>query len=163
MDGVQLPQGYRATTRRQFTFYYKFPWNFWYSFDQLRCIKGWVDLGARQWFWNWDPWITFTTSVPFINIMFFFYFSCALVILVRHQNRHRLHLKLEFYSEHSQTSKKELFTKKINRFQSLSFNHFYKKLHFRCLTGFTMRFRNTLFHIACWNPITELLLILLLY
>ena len=24
MDGVQLPQGYRATTRRQFTFYRKF-------------------------------------------------------------------------------------------------------------------------------------------
>ena len=34
MDGVQLPQDYRATTRRKFTFYHKVPRNSWYSFDQ---------------------------------------------------------------------------------------------------------------------------------
>ena len=36
MDGVQLPQGYRATTKRQFTFYHYVPKNSWYSFDQPR-------------------------------------------------------------------------------------------------------------------------------
>ena len=36
MDGVQLPQGYRATTRRQFTFYQQVPRNSWYSFDRPR-------------------------------------------------------------------------------------------------------------------------------
>ena len=34
MDGVQLFQGYRATTRRQFTFYRYVPRRSWYSFDQ---------------------------------------------------------------------------------------------------------------------------------
>ena len=34
VDGVQLSQGYRATTRRQFTFYHSFPRNSWYSFDR---------------------------------------------------------------------------------------------------------------------------------
>ena len=33
MDGVQLPQGYRATTRREFNFYQYVPRNSWYSFD----------------------------------------------------------------------------------------------------------------------------------
>ena len=23
----------------------------------LKRMKGWVDLGATQWFWIWDPWI----------------------------------------------------------------------------------------------------------
>ena len=36
MDGVNLPQGYRASTRRQFTFYHKVPRNSWYSFDRPR-------------------------------------------------------------------------------------------------------------------------------
>ena len=36
MDGVQLPQGCRATTRSQFTFYHLGPRNFWYSFDRPR-------------------------------------------------------------------------------------------------------------------------------
>ena len=36
MVGVQLPQGYRATTMGQFTFYPKVPKNSWYSFDQPR-------------------------------------------------------------------------------------------------------------------------------
>ena len=33
MDGVQLPQGYRATMRKEFTFYHCVPRNSWYSFD----------------------------------------------------------------------------------------------------------------------------------
>ena len=36
MDGVQLPQGYRATTTKQFTFYHLVHRNFWYSFDRPR-------------------------------------------------------------------------------------------------------------------------------
>ena len=34
LDEVQLPQGYRATSMRQFTFYHKVPRNFCYSFDR---------------------------------------------------------------------------------------------------------------------------------
>ena len=26
-------------------------------FTDLGRMKGWVDLGATQWFWTWDPWI----------------------------------------------------------------------------------------------------------
>ena len=33
---VQLPRGYRATTRRQFTLYHQVPRNSWYSFDRPR-------------------------------------------------------------------------------------------------------------------------------
>ena len=36
MDRVQLPKVYRATTRRQFTFYHSVPKNSWYPFDQPR-------------------------------------------------------------------------------------------------------------------------------
>ena len=36
IDGIQVPQGCRVTTRRQFTFYKYVPRNSWYSFDQLR-------------------------------------------------------------------------------------------------------------------------------
>ena len=36
MDGVQLPQGYRATSRRQFSFYHEVSRNSWHSFDQPR-------------------------------------------------------------------------------------------------------------------------------
>ena len=36
MDGVQLPQGYTATLRRQFTFYHSVPRNSWYSFYRPR-------------------------------------------------------------------------------------------------------------------------------
>ena len=45
MDQVQLPQGYRATTRRQFTFYHLVPRNYWYSFDWPRKNK-----------WLSNPW-----------------------------------------------------------------------------------------------------------
>ena len=34
MNGVQLPQGYRATTRKQFTFDLEVPRYSWYSFDR---------------------------------------------------------------------------------------------------------------------------------
>ena len=33
MDGVQLCQGYKTTTRRQFTFYHSVPRSSWYSTD----------------------------------------------------------------------------------------------------------------------------------
>ena len=36
MDRVQLPKVYRATTRKQFTFYHSVLKNFWYTFDQPR-------------------------------------------------------------------------------------------------------------------------------
>ena len=36
MDRVQLSQGYRATTRRQFTFYHSVTRSSWYSFNQSR-------------------------------------------------------------------------------------------------------------------------------
>ena len=36
MDGFQLSQGYRATARRQFTFYHSVPRSFWYLFNQPR-------------------------------------------------------------------------------------------------------------------------------
>ena len=36
MDGVQLSQGYRATTTWQFTLYHQVPRNSWYSFDRPR-------------------------------------------------------------------------------------------------------------------------------
>ena len=36
MDRIQLPKVYRATTRRQFTFYHSVPKNSWYPFDQPR-------------------------------------------------------------------------------------------------------------------------------
>ena len=36
IDGIQVPQGCRVTTRRQFTFYQYVPRNSWYSFDRLR-------------------------------------------------------------------------------------------------------------------------------
>ena len=56
MDGVQLPQGYRATTRSKFTFYYWFPIYSWYSFDQPRKMNGWsVNLGSTEMFWARDP------------------------------------------------------------------------------------------------------------
>ena len=35
MNGVQISQGYRATARKQFTFYQPVSWSFWYSFNQL--------------------------------------------------------------------------------------------------------------------------------
>ena len=53
MDGVQLSQDYRATTRRQFPFYHsvsRFPGVLGAQLVTLGWMKGWVDLGATQWF-----------------------------------------------------------------------------------------------------------------
>ena len=36
VDGIQLPQGNRATSRRKFTFYHQVSRKSWYSFDQPR-------------------------------------------------------------------------------------------------------------------------------
>ena len=47
----------RATSRRQFTFYHKFPEIPGTHFINLGRMKGWVDLGATHWFGTWDPWI----------------------------------------------------------------------------------------------------------
>ena len=41
MDEIQQPEGYRATTRRQFTFYYKVTGTSWYFLGEM---KGGVDL-----------------------------------------------------------------------------------------------------------------------
>ena len=57
MDGVQLPQGYKATTRRPFTFYHYVPWDPWTNLIDLKRMKGYVALGSTQWFWTHDPWI----------------------------------------------------------------------------------------------------------
>ena len=48
MAGIQLSWGYRATTRRQFTFYQSVSRNSRYSTDQLPNNEGWVDLGATS-------------------------------------------------------------------------------------------------------------------
>ena len=54
VDGVQLPQGYGATTGRQFTFYQHVPRNSWYSFDRPwkdeRLSRPWKDERlSRPW------------------------------------------------------------------------------------------------------------------
>ena len=51
MDGVQLPQGYRAITRKQFTFYHYVPG---ISQNDERLIKL-IELGATQWFLTQKP------------------------------------------------------------------------------------------------------------
>ena len=43
MDGVQLPQGYRATSTMQFTFYHQVHRKSWYSFD-----ASWKDESLNQ-------------------------------------------------------------------------------------------------------------------
>ena len=47
----------RATTRRQFTFTTKFPQIPGPHFTDLDRMKGWIDLGATQWFWTRHLWI----------------------------------------------------------------------------------------------------------
>ena len=46
MDGVQLSQDFRATTRRQFTFYHQVPWTSWYSFDRNQIDERLSQLGS---------------------------------------------------------------------------------------------------------------------
>ena len=54
MDGVQLPQSYRATTKRQFIFYHSVPRSSWYLFYRAKkdsVSQPWshrVDLGATD-------------------------------------------------------------------------------------------------------------------
>ena len=57
MDRVQLPKVYRATTRRQFTFYHSVPKNSWYPLINLGRVKGWLDLVATRLLWTQDHWI----------------------------------------------------------------------------------------------------------
>ena len=89
----------------------KFPVLVWSTSEDKRLSRSWSQTVV----FKLGPLDDIYHICTIINIVFF-YFSCELGILVRHQNRHRLHLKLEVYSEHSRTSKKELFTKIINRF-----------------------------------------------
>ena len=46
----------RATSRRQVTFTTKSPEISGTQFIDLWRMKGWVELGATQWFWARDPW-----------------------------------------------------------------------------------------------------------
>ena len=48
MDRVQLPQGYRNTKRRQFTFYHKSPEIPSNHLSELRRMKVWVEYGVTQ-------------------------------------------------------------------------------------------------------------------
>ena len=71
MDGVQLPQGYRATTRRQFIFHHEVPRNSWYSFDRPRkdekLCRTWshlVSLNMGPLFWESS---TLTTRPLFLE------------------------------------------------------------------------------------------------
>ena len=47
---VQLSQGYIATKRSHFNYNHYVPRSSRYSFNRPRNMKGWVDLGATQWF-----------------------------------------------------------------------------------------------------------------
>ena len=47
MHGFQAPHSYKATTRRQFTFYHLVPRNSWYSFDWPR-----KDEWSQPWKYN---------------------------------------------------------------------------------------------------------------
>ena len=59
VDGVQLSQGYRATTRRHCNLFFTTKFTHFIHFCRM---KGWVNLTATKWFWTWDPWIE--NSVP---------------------------------------------------------------------------------------------------
>ena len=57
MDGVQLPQNYSHFKEAVYFFTTKFLEISGTYFIDLRKMNSWVDLGASQWFWTWDPWI----------------------------------------------------------------------------------------------------------
>ena len=57
MDGAQLPQGYSHFEEAVYYFTTKFPDIPGTHFTNVGSMEGWVDLGAIQWFWTWDPWI----------------------------------------------------------------------------------------------------------
>ena len=48
MDAAQLPQGCRATSRTQFTFYHQVPRKSWYSFDRPWKNERLIDVGATS-------------------------------------------------------------------------------------------------------------------
>ena len=52
MDGIQLPQRYSLF--EEAVYFLPFPGT---HFIDLGRMKGWVDLGATQWFWTRDPWM----------------------------------------------------------------------------------------------------------
>ena len=69
IDGVQLCQGYRATSMRQFTFYHQVPRKSWYSFDRPqkdeRVSRPWshpvvLNMGPLNWKYS-----TLTTRLYF--------------------------------------------------------------------------------------------------
>ena len=53
----QLPQCYKATVRRQFTFYHKLPRNSWYSFDRTQKDEKLSRPWNHSEVWTWDLWI----------------------------------------------------------------------------------------------------------
>ena len=57
MDGVQLPQGYSYFEEAVYFLPFSFLEIPGTHFIDLGRMKGWVHLGATQWFWTRDPWI----------------------------------------------------------------------------------------------------------
>ena len=77
MNEVQLPQGYRATTKRQF-FYHLVPRNFWYLFDWYqkdeRSSRPWshpVVLNTGLLDWQSSAWIIMGEKLSRIEIAYF--------------------------------------------------------------------------------------------
>ena len=54
MDGLQLPQDWSHFEEAVY-FLWLSSWKFLLLFIYLGRMKGWVDLGAIQWFWNMGP------------------------------------------------------------------------------------------------------------
>ena len=84
-------------------------------------------------------------------------FSCVLEISVPRQRRLCLKLNSDVYSEHGGTSKMELFSKIVDAFQPLP--SFTKSAILDAWMGSGYA-SETLFHIAYWNPITDLLFLI---
>ena len=55
IDVVQLSQGFRAATRRQFTFYTESLGVLDTPLIDLGSMAGWFNLRATQWLETWDP------------------------------------------------------------------------------------------------------------
>ena len=70
IDGVQLSQSYRTTTRRQFTFYHLVPRISWYSFDRprkdARLSRPWSHLVVLQGSLVWES--SVLTTRPLLHI-----------------------------------------------------------------------------------------------
>ena len=70
IDGVQLSQGYRATTRRGFTFYHSVPRSSWYPFNRPRKDErlSWPWSHAvvlNPWTMDWES--SALIAMPFLN------------------------------------------------------------------------------------------------